>query len=242
MRTFAVIYIYCSDKHWHRRVVFILAPSWWHLPSETNKCISLLGSVVPTLWGGTIWKASSPVSIIQFHNCFNVPFVAGDANLEQAATILSCKQGWELCFVIVSESVMIFYFLNNIRFYTMQTMEAWEVWMAIVQHPGPLEEIYFDTGQFLFWVKCFLNKIILSWAVCCCTMRSRALQMGCFWKQQPCGLLAQERAVTGVDFPGLHKALQICEPAELSSTLLGFVLSQGQVCYSYFPPHLYREL
>lgn len=70
MRTFAVIYIYCSDKHWHRRVVFILAPSWWHLPSETNKCISLLGSVVPTLWG-----RDNLEGIIQFHNCFNAPFV-----------------------------------------------------------------------------------------------------------------------------------------------------------------------
>lgn len=48
--------------------------------------------------------------------------------------------------------------------------------------------------------------------------------MSCFSKQQPRGLLAQEKAVTGLAFPGLHKALQICEPAGLSSTLLGFVV------------------
>lgn len=66
--------------------------------------------------------------------------------------------------------------------------------------------------------------------------------MSCFSKQQPRGLLAQEKAVTGLAFPGLHKALQICEPAGLSSTLLGFVLSLEHAGYSYFPPHPYREL
>lgn len=48
-----------------------------------------------------------------------------------------------------------FLFSYQPRVFTTQILEAWEVWMATVQHPGPLEETNFDIGQFLStsWTK-----------------------------------------------------------------------------------------
>lgn len=135
-----------------------LYSSWHSADICLLKQINVFLSWVQLCRVGTIWKVSSPACLNQFHNCFNVPSVLWepvvswktygscgwgeeqlercDANLEKAATIFSWGQGWELCFVIVLP-VVIFSLPTNVGFFTTQILEAWEVWMATAQHPGP---------------------------------------------------------------------------------------------------------